>query len=87
MKKTVVKALLTFFSGVLIIRQSRDFGLSKSSINVALIDADVMSCIRSAGVLPLLSLMSLGAPLISNARTGLVDNRVSTDFTARCNGV
>jgi len=43
MKKTVVKALLTFFSGVLIIKQSKDFGLSKSSINVALIDADVIS--------------------------------------------
>ena len=68
-------------------RQSTVRGLSSSSISYYRIDAELKSCIKSAGSLPLLSFKSLGAPLISNARTGLVDLRVSTDLTAKCSGV
>ena len=52
MKNTVVKALLTFFSGVLIIKQSIDRGSSRSSIKFYFIDSDVISAIKSAGTFP-----------------------------------
>jgi hypothetical protein len=42
---------------------------------------------RSTGFLPCLSLELREAPLISKERTGLVERRDSTDFTARCRGV
>ena len=87
MKTTVVKDLFTFFRGVLIIKHSIVFGSTKSSRSYYLRLTDVMSSTRSIGSFPLKSFIFLGAPLISSARTGLVLLSVSTDLTARCNGV
>lgn len=68
-------------------RQSTVLGMSSSSINYCRIEAELKSAIKSAGDLPLLSFIFLGAPRISKARTGRVDLSVSTDLTAKCNGV
>ena len=87
MNTTVVNDLLTFFRGVLIIKHSIVFGSIKSSRSYCLRLTDVISSTRSIGSLPLLSLMLRGAPLIRRARTGLVLLSVSTDLTAKCNGV
>ena len=87
MNTTVVKDLFTFFRGVLIIKHSIVLGSTKSSRSCCLRLREVMSSVRSMGSLPLKSFTFLGAPLISNARTGLVLFSVSTDLTARWSGV
>ncbi len=87
MNTTVVKDLFTFFRGVLIIKHSIVLGSTKSSRSCYLRLSEVISSVKSMGSLPFKSFTFLGAPLISNARTGLVLLSVSTDLTARCNGV
>jgi hypothetical protein len=87
MNRIVVYDLLTFFRGVLIIKHSIVRGSTKSSKSVCFKLKEVMSCTKSIGILPLLSFIFLGAPLIKSARTGRVLFNVSTDLTARCKGV
>jgi hypothetical protein len=73
--------------GVFIIKQEHVFGSLRIDLSSYCKTGLVIYSTKSIGLLPLLSLASLDAPLIRRDLTGLVLLSDSTLLTAKCKGV
>lgn len=75
------------FKGVLIIKHAQPEGYFNMDLSSFYKSGFVISSTKSIGFRPLVSFISRDDPLINKDLTGLVLLKVSTLFTARCNGV